>query len=147
MIRLAYGSVVNRESIGLISNSEALRTIKGGAKRKPGYKFIRGACLVGVGSDAARAANLFRRGKRALRPRQDEAAATIKSFHYLNWVLLVGTCNQFFSPPLAAPLPPLPRISPVTPSRSSPEMNKPRMETEARVVERLFNSCTRTYYE
>ena len=40
--------------------------------------------------------------------REDEGG-TIKSFHYLNWVLRVGTCNQFFffgppaSPHLASP--------------------------------------------
>lgn len=107
---------VDRFNIGM----EKARSTKGRAKRKPRYKFIRGACLVGVGSDAARAANLFRRGKGTSRAREDEAAAAIKSFHYLNWVLLVGTCNQFFSPTLnfASASYPL-----VTPSTSLAEMN------------------------
>lgn len=38
MIRLAYGSVVNRESIGLILNSEALRTIKEGGEEEAGIQ-------------------------------------------------------------------------------------------------------------
>lgn len=42
--------------------------------------------------------------------REDEGGGTIKSFHYLNWVLRVGTCNQFFffwfpRPHLASPAP------------------------------------------
>lgn len=37
MARLVYGSVVNRESIGLIS-SEALRTIKGASKEEAGIQ-------------------------------------------------------------------------------------------------------------
>lgn len=28
--------------------------------------------------------------------RENEGGRTIKSFYYLNWVLRVGTCNQFF---------------------------------------------------
>lgn len=105
---------VDRFNIGM----EKARSTKGRAKRKPRYKFIRGACLVGVGSDAARAANLFRRGKGTLRAREDEVAAAIKSFHYLNWVLLVGTCNQFF-PPLWALL--LLRILSSRPRHLSPK--------------------------
>lgn len=37
MAQLVYGSVVNRESIGLIS-SEALRTIKGASKEEAGIQ-------------------------------------------------------------------------------------------------------------
>ena len=115
------------------------RTTKGREKRKLGYKFIGGACLVGVGSDVARAANLFRRGKGAPRvlenARRRSCRAAIKSFHYLNWVLLVGTCNQFFFPRLELRL--CASYPLVTPSRSLAEMNVPcRSEKESQRVAR-----------